>query len=718
MQFQFVQPVNTDLQFTFGNNNLNIQSQKQIILLGLPQENLKVKIEQQNVIQQQKELQKVIQQKVIQQQDIQQQKEKDEKYINIYKQRVHDEKLIIYNNQIKDLSFIDNLNVQKLELQTLINSFFAGGFYSVVPEFTSKTLKELKINNVDKIENFKNILLENLEILKISNCETLKDCEYLTQVKILELCKVKNIQELFTNKICKNIQELRIKGGNVTNLDTLQIENVRILRLINSQAEMQKLNIQNITTYKYLRELHLQGYDDLDTTHLQYLNNLNIVQLEKCNNITINFNSQNIKDLMLNCCILKSLESFQLPNLQNLGITDFSSVNLDNINQFKNLRELNLQDNKEINSLSQLQDLQLQITSLNLSRCKLMDMQSIDPVDVQKDQYIDVSPLKFLVKLEKLYLNNCKLNDINMLSFLHNLNELDLSYNDITDLTPLQTLVQLKMLKLENCNLTNIDSLDSLVNLEELNLSNQQNFKKQETYSFDTAPLKYLVKLNILNLNKCRKLNCLNTNQGGFEELQYLNSLTKLDLSKCELLKVDVLKSLTNLKILELNENRKIDITPIQYLTQLITLDLDSCGLHSVEALIPLRNLKNLYLSFNSIVYIQPLKQLKLLVQLSFLGGRAIDLDSYFTRFFDFDSFFGKQTQPEAEEIQQANLSRDINSPVTQLNNLYKKRQVLQNAIYVGKSAINSFLNQQVINSLQVTKKVVQLFTQHNGDNQ
>ncbi|CAL6009193.1 Leucine-rich_repeat domain superfamily [Hexamita inflata] len=104
---------------------------------------------------------------------VQQQKEIDDKQIEIYKQHVKDGELKIQNNKVKDLSFIDTVNVHKLELDC---------FENVVPEFTSKTLKDLTIIIDDEIENFRKIKLVNLETLEIRYAK-IKECHYFAQVK-------------------------------------------------------------------------------------------------------------------------------------------------------------------------------------------------------------------------------------------------------------------------------------------------------------------------------------------------------------------------------------------------------------------------------------------------------------------------------------------------------------------------------------------------------
>ncbi|CAL6009327.1 Conserved_hypothetical protein [Hexamita inflata] len=673
----------------------------------------------------------------------QSQKENDDKRIEVLKQHVFDGKLSIKCSKLGDFSFIENLNIQILDIERC---------KSIIPKFTCQTVKELRMDGID-IENFKNINLENLETLKISDCD-INECEYFSKVIKLELVQVKNTEKLFSKQICKTIKELVVTDCFLKSLNSLQLENVQVLHVKNNTSS-NRLNIENIRTYQHLRDLCLELYDDIDTTPLQQLTNLYTVKFEQCKNIIINFKSDSIKALRLHGCILKSVDSIQLPNLEILGITNLSALNLDNINQFKNLKELDLPRNKGID-LSLLQDL-TQITSLNLNCCNLRDttnmseqaVQKLHQYDVERNNYIDVSPLKFLTQLEKLNMNYCKLNKIDVLRYLTNLKELGLVGNDrIDDITPLGNLQYLRILNLEDCRLTNIEALQLLLNLEELNLANNGNkfLNKvmQHTCYLNTTPLQYLTKLTILNLNLCGKLQLdslsqltnldqlyLSTNNfqdlRALDALQYLTDLTILDLSKCNLSSINALKYLVNLK--ELNLSRDLgyfeleeikspffDITPLQYLTQLEKLEMKQCGLQSVEALIPLQNLKVLDLRFNLIVYALPLAQLKQLIELRFLyKNKIIDLSSQFVQFFDLDSYeINYIEEPTEQEIQYANILRDVNSPVSLLRNMSEKRKQFKNYMVSKKNNVNMRITEQNTNMNSFLGKVITIFQQLN----
>ena len=84
------------------------------------------------------------------------------------------------------------------------------------------------------------------------------------------------------------------------------------------------------------------------------------------------------------------------------------------------------------------------------------------------NNYIDLSPLKKLTKLEKLSLYFAQINDITPLAFLTNLKELDLRYSGILDIEPLCELPNLEKLVIEPCSINNLEQITRLKSLKEL----------------------------------------------------------------------------------------------------------------------------------------------------------------------------------------------------------------------------------------------------------
>ncbi|CAL6047177.1 Conserved_hypothetical protein [Hexamita inflata] len=612
-------------------------------------------------------------------------KQYDESHIKILQQRIFDGELKI-ESKIRDIRFIENLNVQKLELFSC---------YNVNPVFTSKTVKELIIYNL-KLENFKNIHLENLEVLKLKQCDNIKECSYFGQVRKLELVQIKNVEQLFSQQICNNIKELFIVDCQIQSLQLLQSENVEVLHLLQNgyvfKNRLNQLRMQNFTQYKHLKELHIKQYDEIDTTPLNVLNNLQEVNFEDCNSIIINFNSKSIHSVSFNKCIFQSIDCFQLPNLYKLSVMYQRSVSL----IFSSMN----QDQSQITAINQISTSQ--------------DIMKINILDAQKN----IHTIKFNIQLEKLNINNCRLKQIDMMSFLVNLKELDLANNCFNDLTPLQNLVKLTKLNLSSCEITNIEPLQSIINLEDLDLSQNSNLT-------NLIPLQKLMKLAILNLKYCQKLKQFDPLRSlidlkqlilDFNDLKdisfikYLTNLQILNLYQCNLSNIDVLTTLVNLKELDLYGNTNINITPLQYLTELTKLILDECYILSVEALMPLQKLKELHLYNNSIVYVKPLLQLKKLNILQIQFNKIIDFPLEFSKFLDFDEFKNCNKQPTVELIQKANILRDINFPVYLLRNINTKNQKLQNDIRIRKSTVNQLQQEQIQIFAVLTGKLLQSF--------
>jgi len=124
----------------------------------------------------------------------------------------------------------------------------------------------------------------------------------------------------------------------------------------------------------------------------------------------------------------------------------------------------------------------------------LLEQLKIVKSPASKYIYIDLSPLKYLTKLEILTLNFSQINDIKPLAFLKNLKELDISCTEIVDIEPLCELPNLEKLTIEPYSIKNLKQITRIKKLKELKLNGQ----------IDPDAIKYLetvlpdLKINII----------------------------------------------------------------------------------------------------------------------------------------------------------------------------------------------------------------------------
>jgi len=111
-----------------------------------------------------------------------------------------------------------------------------------------------------------------------------------------------------------------------------------------------------------------------------------------------------------------------------------------------------------------------------------------------KNKIQDLEPLEGLINLERLYLGSNKIQDLEPLAGLTNLERLYLGNNKIQDLEPLEGLINLKFLYLGSNKIQDLEPLEGLINLEFLYLGSN---KIQ-----DLEPLAGLINLERLYLGK------------------------------------------------------------------------------------------------------------------------------------------------------------------------------------------------------------------------
>ena len=146
--------------------------------------------------------------------------------------------------------------------------------------------------------------------------------------------------------------------------------------------------------------------------------------------------------------------------------------------------------------------------------------------------------------------------DILPLRYMVNLTHLFLNENQISDLSPLGELINLQRLVLSQNQIGNIGAIESLTNLEGLFL-----FQNQVSNLSALAGLTSLTELNLIN-NQISEIS----------HLSGLTSLTQLSLSVNQINDISPLQGLTNLNELMISNNQISDISPLAGLANLRSL--------------------------------------------------------------------------------------------------------------------------------------------------
>ncbi|CAL6064502.1 protein_phosphatase PP1 regulatory subunit sds22 [Hexamita inflata] len=287
--------------------------------------------------------------------------------------------------------------------------------------------------------------------------------------------------------------------------------------------------------------------------------------------------------------------------------------------------------------------------------------------------------------------------NLKSLNFINALKINQLLLYNCKNIVPQFESLTVKKLEIMYCEIQSVKGFQ-LENLEALKLNNTQNIIKSNT----------LVQ-EILRFQKLKEL-LLYQWEIHISPISQMTGLTKLNLIHCALRGTEALRSLINLEQLCLDDNEDIDITTVQYLINLTILQLESCNLVSLDVLRPLKKLKELYIFNNKIVYLLPLMKLKQLSQFDAGFNKIIDIESIQLH-PNFDNFMiADQKQPTKEELEVANMMRDINNQITFLEQMNKKSSRIEEINTVFRQKINQQLQQSCNSHERFLTRAIYLF--------
>ncbi len=242
----------------------------------------------------------------------------------------------------------------------------------------------------------------------------------------------------------------------------------------------------------------------------------------------------------------------------------------------------------------------------------LSSFKNLTELNLEDNQIGDINELSGLTKLTKLSVSGNQLTDISALSGLTNLTELSLSFNHLHDISALYSLTNLKYLNIISNQLSDISTLSSLTNLTELYMAtNQIN---------DISSLSGMTKLRYLSFdrNHVRDISALS----GLKELE------RLDLSTNQISDINTLSGLTDLWYLNLSDNHLTDISALTNLTDLSYLYLSNNQVSDINTLSGLLDLKALDLKYNQVSDINALSDLTNLQKLWLQGNPVLEIKS------------------------------------------------------------------------------------------
>lgn len=308
----------------------------------------------------------------------------------------------------------------------------------------------------------------------------------------------------------------------------------------------------------------------------------------------------------------------KLRTLTELRLIDKDLLDLRPIRVAQNLTSLIVRDNSitEIGALEAMPNLKVLDLSYNGIKdiTPLGGMPNLELIDISTNAVDTLAPLSSLSKLTILKASKNFISSLEPLRQLAQMESLTLAFNNITDLKPLTSMTKLKLLDLaENPNLADISPVQGLKGLETL-----------DVYRILALDLRFLDGFTSLKQLRVGGM------QVRFTHLEALAALTSLEKLAIEYYlpptgtdDYSVLKTLTRLKYLKIEDTDLSDIGFLSSFPQLETLLLNKCSLANFDAVGPLTNLRQLALEGTAFLdFLSPLVKLE---TLSLIRNQATD---------------------------------------------------------------------------------------------
>lgn len=252
-------------------------------------------------------------------------------------------------------------------------------------------------------------------------------------------------------------------------------------------------------------------------------------------------------------------------------------------------------------------------------------------LDLRGARMLDFSPLRDIVDLTSIRLQNTLIGDLSPLSGMAKLVELSLERTLVVSLTPLASLTQLRYLDLSRTPVSDLSGVETLTNLANLYLAG--------TSVSDLSPLRDLESLRTLHINNTSivdltplvhlkgltSLSLKGTAVVDFAPLQGLTSLRNLKMSGTGVTDINMLSRLHSLRSLELDNTAVTDISGLSQLYSLESLDLDHTAVDDISALQGLA-LQHLFLNRTSVHDLRPLTGMSSLRSLMLTDTPVSDL--------------------------------------------------------------------------------------------
>ena len=290
---------------------------------------------------------------------------------------------------------------------------------------------------------------------------------------------------------------------------------------------------------------------------------------------------------------------------------------------------------EDLNLLPYVEKLTLQNARLD-TLGYLSNMTHLESLDLSGCRFppVDLAVLAKLPALATLKLSNCGLSSIAELSGAPALQVLDLSNNTVRNMDALSSITTLKELNLEHNAVTALGALATLTELEKLNLAHNS--------IVDLSPLAQCGSLTWLNVSnnsisaisavdQLSELQYLSLSYNNISDISILRNcavLTELYISNNNLESITALNDLSKLQVLDFAHNQVHEIPYWQNGGDLRIIDGSYNQIASIDTLWNMNSLTYVYMDYNKLTSVGNLAKCPNLVMVNIYGNKVEQVDN------------------------------------------------------------------------------------------